>query len=174
MEGMTSTGRIPPLDRASDRHGSETVTAGVRVRVRPAYSPDRSDPGGEMGPATWVFTYRIRISNEGGGTVRLRSRFWRIIDAQGREHVVEGEGVVGQQPTLKPGQSFEYSSFCPLQTPWGTMEGHYVFDGPEGDLTVAVGRFYLVSAGGAVSDSGADSGADSGPGLGLGLDPQSR
>jgi ApaG protein len=143
---MSHAGPAPVERRTdADRHGSDTLTAGVRVRVRPGFAPDRSDTTGAQGTPTWVFVYRIRLVNEGQVTVRLRSRFWRIIDADGDEHLVEGEGVVGQQPRLAPGQSFEYTSFCPLTTPWGTMEGHFVFDGPEGDLIVYVGRFYLVS-----------------------------
>jgi ApaG protein len=128
--------------------GSEALTSGVRVTASPVYLPERSDP---TGPAAgrggrYVFGYRIRIANESEGSVQLISRHWLIVDAEGERSEVEGEGVVGQQPVLAPGQSFEYSSFCPLATPWGTMEGTFQFlDIADVPFTVQIARFYLVS-----------------------------
>lgn len=91
-----------------------------------------------------MFGYRIVISNDSGRGVRLVSRRWEIVDADGREEVVEGEGVVGQQPMIAPGASFEYASFCPLSTRWGTMEGTYRMERADGEaLDVRIGRFYL-------------------------------
>src|SRR5262245_52258200 len=112
--------------------GSEALTHGIRVNVAPSYLADRSDPEG-LKPSTerhggrFVFGYRIRITNESQRTAQLISRHWIIVDSKGDRGEVEGDGVVGQQPVLAPGQSFEYSSFCPLPTPWGTMEGVYHF-----------------------------------------------
>ncbi|MFN7021196.1 MAG: Co2+/Mg2+ efflux protein ApaG [Phycisphaerales bacterium] len=120
----------PAKSDAQRSLGSEATTAGVRVKVTPTYLADRSDPEGvreDFGSARFVFGYRIRITNESDRTVQLLSRHWIIVDADGHRSDVNGEGVVGQQPVLAPGQSFEYSSICPLPTPWGTMEGTYRF-----------------------------------------------
>ena len=119
---------------------SEMVTEGIRVRVRPAYHPEHSAPG----HGRWFFSYTIEISNESASTAKLLSRSWRITDGNGAVEVVRGPGVVGHQPRLQPGQSFEYTSFCPLPTPIGSMEGAYTFvrdDGEEFD--VAIGLFVL-------------------------------
>jgi ApaG protein len=100
---------------------SEAVTRGVRVEVRSHYSPEHSRPQAHQ----WFFLYTIRISNEGDETVQLLSRHWIITDATGEVDEVEGPGVVGEQPVLAPGESFEYTSGCPLTTPFGTMHGTY-------------------------------------------------
>lgn len=102
-------------------HTSEAVTDGVRVQVTARYSPTRSQPLRNL----WLFLYTIEISNESADTVQLISRHWVITDAENRVEEVRGLGVVGQQPTLAPGESFEYTSSCPLQTPFGTMGGTY-------------------------------------------------
>jgi len=102
---------------------SDVVTDGVRVRVLSAYVPARSDPDA----GTFFFAYTVRVTNEGEDVVQLKRREWIILDAEGREERVEGEGVVGQQPVLMPGQTFEYASACPLRTPAGRMRGTYVF-----------------------------------------------
>ena len=102
---------------------SDVVTDGVRVRVLSAYVPARSDPDA----GTFFFAYTVRVTNEGEDVVQLKRREWIILDAEGREERVEGEGVVGQQPVLRPGQTFEYASACPLRTPAGRMRGTYVF-----------------------------------------------
>lgn len=122
--------------------GSDTTTLGFRVRVAPHYMPDESAPEDRK----FVFGYRIRIDNEGDVTATLRTRYWWIVDAHGDAHEVEGEGVVGQQPRLAPGQAFEYASFCPLRTHWGTMEGWYEFQRDDGEtFRVIIGRFMLVA-----------------------------
>jgi ApaG protein len=100
---------------------SDTVTRGVRVQVRSTYVPERSSPVDSQ----YFFAYRVRISNEVGETVQLVSREWIITDANGRVEKVQGPGVVGEQPVLGPGQAFEYTSFCPLHTPIGSMHGSY-------------------------------------------------
>ncbi|MEY3144092.1 MAG: hypothetical protein RLY21_2585 [Planctomycetota bacterium] len=126
---------------AAPKHGSDTVTDGVRVTVRPAFVPSQSSAERRQ----YLFSYSITIRNEGSARVRLATRRWRIVDAEGEERIAEGAGVVGQHPELGPGDSFEYSSFCPMTTPWGTMEGHFVFERDGQPFEVSVGRFYLVS-----------------------------
>ena len=108
---------------------SDTTTKGVRVQVRSAYIPERSAP--QQGH--YFFAYFIRISNVGTDTVQLVTREWVITDADGNVERVHGEGVVGEQPVLEPGESFEYSSFCPLPTPIGSMHGTYQMVAASGD-----------------------------------------
>ncbi len=100
---------------------SEAVTNGVRVRVEAEYSPERSQPL----RCQWFFLYTIEISNEGDETIQLLTRHWIITDANGHVEEVRGPGVVGRQPVLRPGQSFQYTSGCPLKTPFGQMHGTY-------------------------------------------------
>ncbi|MDX1497954.1 MAG: Co2+/Mg2+ efflux protein ApaG [Salinisphaeraceae bacterium] len=100
---------------------SETTTRGLRIRARPSYVPEQSSP--EEG--RYLFAYHISIENGGNETVRLLSRHWIITDGDGDTSEVEGQGVVGEQPELQPGQSFEYTSACPLPTPVGTMHGSF-------------------------------------------------
>lgn len=100
---------------------SNSVTKGVRVIVRSIYVRDRSTPSRQQ----FFFAYRVRVSNEGTRPVQLLNRHWVITDANGRVEEVRGPGVIGEQPILKPGASFEYTSACPLRTPSGTMEGEY-------------------------------------------------
>lgn len=122
--------------------GSDTVTQGIRVRVRPAYMPQHSSPDERR----FVFSYRVEIVNQSERTAQLLRRHWVIVDAEGEREEVKGEGVVGQQPRLAPGESHEYSSFCPLQTRWGTMEGSFTFQDEAGEeFPVRAARFYLVA-----------------------------
>lgn len=107
---------------------SEATTEGIRVEVESMYVPERSDPKANR----YFFAYHVTISNHGGETAQLVSRKWIITDGDGNASVVEGPGVVGEQPTLRPGQSFEYTSFCPLPTPVGTMHGTYTMVRPDG------------------------------------------
>lgn len=100
---------------------SQAVTRGIRVEVRSFYVPERSEPDEEQ----WFFAYQIAISNEGEETAQLVSRHWVITDGDGKQEEVRGPGVVGEQPVLAPGESFEYTSACPLTTPVGTMQGTY-------------------------------------------------
>ncbi len=130
--------------RAQSELGSEAVTNGIRITVEPKYLPDYS----EIGSKRYIYGYRVRIVNEGDDGVRLTRRHWIIVNGEGERHDVEGEGVIGQQPLIEPGHVYEYSSFCPLSTRWGTMEGAYTFhrgDGSEFDCEIA--RFYLVADG---------------------------
>ena len=107
----------------------EARTRGLVVRVTPYFLPDQSDPQDRK----WVWGYDVEIENHGPDTVRLVSRHWVITDALGRVEEVEGDGVVGEQPILRPGEAFRYSSGCPLTTPSGVMEGEYRMITPEGD-----------------------------------------
>ena len=121
--------------------GSETTTDGVRVRVEPQFHPEESSP--ESG--FWFFSYRVEIINEGDRAVRLVSRHWVIEDAMGHEEHVRGPGVVGQQPFLQPGESFEYRSACPLPTSMGTMKGSYRMLLPDGEhFDAEIAAFTLV------------------------------
>ena len=107
----------------------EASTRGLLVRVRPEYRPDQSDPDERR----WVWAYQVEVENHGDVTVQLLTRRWVITDAAGRVEVVEGPGVVGEQPTLKPGEAFRYVSGCPLPTPSGVMEGSYEMETDAGD-----------------------------------------
>ncbi|HEY6002236.1 MAG TPA: Co2+/Mg2+ efflux protein ApaG [Anaeromyxobacter sp.] len=100
---------------------SSAVTEGIRVTVSSSFRADRSDP--EKG--RWLFTYHVRIANEGNDAAQLVSRHWIITDANGEQQEVVGDGVVGHQPRLASGDKFEYTSFCVLQTPHGSMRGTY-------------------------------------------------
>ena len=99
----------------------QSVTRSIEVTVTPQYLPERSSP--ESNEYFWAYT--IEITNRGAETVQLRTRHWRITDANGRRQEVKGPGVVGKQPVLKPGESFEYTSGVPLPTPSGFMTGSY-------------------------------------------------
>lgn len=115
---------------------SSATTRGIRVEVESRFDPTRSRPQ----EGHWFFLYTIRITNEGPGMVRLLSRHWVITDAAGKVEEVRGAGVVGRQPVLDPGESFEYTSACPLGTPFGTMHGSYQMvtaGGEEFDVEIA-------------------------------------
>ncbi len=127
----------------TDTNNSNTVTRGLRVEAAAQYLPSESDP--ERG--RFIFVYRIRITNDGHRNVQLRRRAWLIIDAKSKREEVRGEGVVGKQPRIAPGETFEYTSYCPLRTDWGTMEGYFSFAFEDGEeFRVDVGRFYMVIA----------------------------
>jgi ApaG protein len=115
---------------------SDAVTRGVRVHVESEYAAERSQPSQNQ----WFFLYTITIANEGRETVQLLTRHWIVTDATGRIEEYSGPGVVGKQPILKPGESFTYTSGCPLTTPFGVMQGTYqmVTDaGEHFDATIA-------------------------------------
>ncbi|MGE0714492.1 MAG: Co2+/Mg2+ efflux protein ApaG [Alphaproteobacteria bacterium] len=104
------------------------ITRAIRVTVKPFYLEDQSSPQENH----YVWAYHVRIENTGEETVQLRTRHWRITDALGRLQEVRGPGVVGEQPVLRPGESFEYTSGTPLPTPSGIMVGTYQMETPEG------------------------------------------
>lgn len=100
---------------------STVTTEGIRVTVKPAYWPERSSPETNH----FAFMYTVEIANVGSEPARLLRRHWLITDANGRVEEVRGEGVVGKQPRLEPGERFEYTSWAMLRTPFGTMRGSY-------------------------------------------------
>jgi ApaG protein len=117
-------------------------TRGVTVRVSVSFLPEQSEPG----RGRWFWAYHVRIENAGPATVQLLTRHWIITDGRGARHAVEGEGVVGEQPVIQPGGSFDYVSGCPLATPTGRMEGSYHMIGEDGSaFDVAIPRFALVA-----------------------------
>ena len=123
---------------------STALTAGIRVHVKSEFRAERSQPSA----GRWLFSYTIRISNEGAAPAKLVSRHWIITDANGEREEVIGDGVVGQQPLLGAGESFEYTSFCVLKTPHGSMRGTYQMareDGSRFDAEIA--PFSLVAPG---------------------------
>lgn len=119
---------------------SDITTNGIRIQVFPQYMPEESAPQANK----YFFLYRIVITNVGTEWCKLLSRHWIIINSEGDKEEVVGDGVVGYLPELSPGMSFDYESYCPLNTPWGTMEGKYFFmkkDGSKFESEIA--RFYL-------------------------------
>jgi ApaG protein len=127
---------------ASDR-AYEARTRDILVRVRAFYLDDQSEPE----KARYVWAYRVAVENRGAVTVKLVGRTWRITDAAGRTQTVQGEGVVGEQPVLRPGQAFEYTSGTPLPTPSGFMAGayHMVAEGSGEVFDIEIPAFSLDS-----------------------------
>ena len=115
---------------------SSAVTQGIRVEARSSYEAERSAPAASR----YLFSYRIRIANEGTSPAQLVSRHWIVTDGNGEREEVVGEGVIGQQPHLEPGEAFEYTSYCVLETPHGSMHGTYQMvreDGTKFDAVIA-------------------------------------
>lgn len=118
------------------------TTEGITVRVQPHYSPEDSDPAN----GHWQWLYHIRLENGGGTTVQLIDRHWIITDGEGQRRDVMGDGVVGEQPTLSPGESFDYVSGCPLTTASGHMVGQFgMVDHSGRRFEVAIPGFDLIS-----------------------------
>jgi ApaG protein len=133
---MTSKDEPQPLHASS----SEAVTNDVRVEVVSEYAPERSD----RAESEWFFLYTVRITNQGREPVQLLNRHWVVTDATGRVEEYKGAGVVGEQPVLRPGESFQYTSGCPLGTSTGVMRGTYEMVNPRGDkFNVAIAPFAL-------------------------------
>jgi ApaG protein len=119
---------------------SSTTTEGIRITVKPEFWPERSQP--ESGH--FAFMYTVEIANVGSTPAQLISRHWLITDANGKVEEVRGEGVVGKQPRLGPGERFEYTSWAMLRTPFGTMRGSYELVRPDGTRFEArIGEFAL-------------------------------
>jgi ApaG protein len=117
-----------------------TTTRGVTVRVSVSYLPEQSEPA----RGRWFWAYHIRLENDGAQAVQLLTRHWIITDGRGARHSVEGEGVVGEQPLIEPGASFDYVSGCPLATPTGAMQGSYRMIAADGETFDAdIPRFPL-------------------------------
>ena len=118
------------------------TTDGVVVRVSVSYLPEQSEPR----RGRWFWAYHVRLENTGDAAVQLLTRHWVITDGRGARHSVEGEGVVGEQPLIEPGGSFDYVSGCPLATPTGAMQGSYRMVGEDGGtFDVEIPRFALVA-----------------------------
>ena len=116
------------------------TTEGIRVVVRPSFSLSHSEPA----DGKFVFTYLVQMENQGAEAAQLLFRHWHIHDSEGEDSELEGEGVLGEQPSLAPGKSHVYESFCVLQSPVGFMEGYYTFVRPNGEkFRVNVPRFDL-------------------------------
>ena len=107
----------------------QAVTRGISVTVTPRYMPEESSPD----ESRYFFAYTVEIINTSLQRVQLKARYWRIVDAHGHLQEVRGAGVVGEQPVLGPGESYSYTSGCPLTTPSGTMQGSYVMETADGD-----------------------------------------
>jgi ApaG protein len=120
---------------------SSAVTEGIRVHVRSHYVADQSLPLAQR----YVFAYTVRIANEGLEPAQLRTRHWIITDAQGKIEEVKGPGVVGQTPYLRPGEHFEYTSGCVLQTTRGEMRGSYQMVRPDGRMFDAMIAPFLLA-----------------------------
>lgn len=121
------------------------VTEGIGVEVEPFYLEERSDPA----QGRYVWAYRVTIENRSDHRVRLLSRYWHITDGNGRVEEVRGPGVVGEQPELEPGDSYQYTSGCPLSTPSGIMVGTYTMQAGDDELfDVAIPAFSLDLPGG--------------------------
>jgi ApaG protein len=120
------------------------LTRDIEVTVEPYYLDDQSDPDDNR----YVWGYRIIISNHSDDAVRLMTRYWNITDENGQVDEVNGPGVIGEQPVLRPGDTYEYSSGCPLETPSGVMFGHYRMETESGDaFDVAIPAFSLDTPG---------------------------
>nr|WP_321454486.1 Co2+/Mg2+ efflux protein ApaG [uncultured Cohaesibacter sp.] len=116
------------------------ITGSIQVMVVPEYQPDQSTP--DRGQHVW--TYHVEICNFGPCDIRLQARHWRIVDAQGRVHEVHGQGVVGERPLIGSGNSFKYSSGCPLDSESGFMSGHYEMTMKDGStMEVTIPTFSL-------------------------------
>ncbi|MBA17652.1 MAG: Co2+/Mg2+ efflux protein ApaG [Sphingomonas sp.] len=122
--------------------GEVATTHGVTVRVSVSYLPEQSEPD----RGRWYWAYHIRIENGTDMAVQLLTRHWIITDGRGGRHTVEGEGVVGEQPLIAPGGSYDYVSACPLSTPTGNMRGHYHMRGENGStFDVTIPKFALIA-----------------------------
>lgn len=118
------------------------MTDGITVRVAVNFLPEQS----QVDAGKWFWVYHIRIENDSDHAMQLLTRHWRITDGRGMVNFVEGDGVVGEQPILRPGQSHDYVSGCPLTTPTGSMEGHYSFRRDDGLLLRAAIPFFPLAA----------------------------
>jgi len=106
------------------------TTKKINITVSPYYLEDQSEPEDQH----YVWAYQITIDNQSKERVQLKNRYWKIVDSNGAEQEVRGEGVVGEQPILNPGEKFEYTSGTPLSTPSGFMGGHYEMETIKGNI----------------------------------------
>jgi ApaG protein len=120
-EGADETHASPTRTSGQGSYTNDTTTRGIRIEVKSTYLSERSSPRDSQ----YLFAYQVRISNVGSETAQLVSREWVITNAEGDVERVKGPGVVGEQPVLPPGGAFEYTSYCPLKTAVGSMQGSY-------------------------------------------------
>lgn len=132
--------RVPQTTHAAP-HASSAITRGVRIEAIPTYLAAQSNAANNE----YIFGYHITITNTSTEIIQIVARHWTIINADGHTKQVDGQGVVGQQPLLEPGEVFEYSSYCPLGTPWGTMEGSYTIQTQTDEFQASINRFYFVA-----------------------------
>tara|TARA_R110002072_G_scaffold46591_10_gene129076 strand:- start:61312 stop:61770 length:459 start_codon:yes stop_codon:yes gene_type:complete len=133
---------------------SDRTTEGIRIFAAAEFMPQEALPREFHDPSfdeerdamqSFVFRYKITMTNVGDSVARLLSRHWLIVDGEGKHEEVRGRGVVGEYPSLAAGESYSYVSYCPLPTAWGTMEGAYTFERADGSRFEAeIGRFFLV------------------------------
>ncbi len=118
----------------------EAVTESIRITVLPKFIPENSN----VETSNYYYAYTITMTNEGRATVQLMKRHWEIKNGFGDFETVDGEGVVGEKPILAPGESYSYTSACPLDTPTGSMKGYYTFKNPSGkSLKIKIPEFQL-------------------------------
>ena len=118
------------------------MSDGITVRVAVSFLPEQS----RVEAGKWFWVYHIRIENHSDQPVQLLTRHWKITDGRGKVDLIEGDGVVGEQPLLRPGGSHDYVSGCPLSTPHGSMEGHYTFRRADGGMVEAAIPFFPLAA----------------------------
>ena len=120
----------------------EAITSGIKVQVVSKYIPEHTNPD----IPRYFFAYWVTITNESKSSIKLLDRHWEITDATGKLEVVDGEGVIGKQPIIKSGASFSYNSFCPLETEFGIMTGHYQVKREDGHfMKIKIPKFQLIS-----------------------------
>ncbi|MEM6682337.1 MAG: Co2+/Mg2+ efflux protein ApaG [Pseudomonadota bacterium] len=135
---------LPFTETSRDEETSfdyQQTTDGVTISAQPVFMDDESDPDEHQ----YLWAYTIRIDNDRGEDIELLTRHWRIIDGRGQSEHVSGDGVVGERPIIRPGESFEYTSCCPLKTASGLMDGSYEFATEGGLERIPVPRFSLDS-----------------------------
>ena len=120
----------------------EAITSGIKVQVVSKFIPEHTNPD----IPRYFFAYWVTITNDSESTIKLLDRHWEITDANGRLEVIDGEGVIGKQPIIKSGTSFSYNSFCPLETEFGIMTGHYKVKREDGHfMKIEIPKFQLIS-----------------------------
>ena len=121
---------------------AEAITSGIKVQVVSKYIPEHSNPN----IPRYFFAYWVTITNESESNIKLLDRHWKITNATGNSDVVDGEGVIGKQPIINAGASFSYNSFCPLETEFGMMAGHYKVKREDGHfIKIEIPKFQLIS-----------------------------
>ena len=121
---------------------AEAITSGIKVQVVSKYIPEHSNPD----IPRYFFAYWVTITNDSESNIKLLDRHWEITDAPGKSNVVDGEGVIGKQPIINAGTSFSYNSFCPLETEFGMMTGHYQVKREDGHfIKIEIPKFQLIS-----------------------------